>query len=324
MGESTHRCPVGDCPAQVPRQQLMCPRHWRLMPGSLKRALYRAWQDGAGVGSREHQQAIRACIDAVSPPAPDEQLPDRVRRFLAAYRHPNAINGETWDEEDVSRAIRAIRCYPHQPDPRTRRCRRCGATVSVMAGTARRAKRPSPSVQMVAVSGRVVNLADPDPVTISVQDVAYALSMQCRFAGNVSRFWSVADHALLCSDLIREAGRAELALAALHHDSHEAFTGDVIAPVKLLLGGGIARVQRRLDQAIAAVVGIDPALFADPIVREVDRAAVHLEAHALRYGRGQLLSPPPVLRFATRALNGDEPEIAKERFLAADRRHAAF
>jgi 5'-nucleotidase len=86
-----------------------------------------------------------------------------------------------------------------------------------MSGTASRTKRPPPRAQMVGVSGRVINLADPDPTTITIEDVAHALSMQCRFAGNVSRFWSVADHALLCSDLICEAGRAELALAALHH-----------------------------------------------------------------------------------------------------------
>ena len=140
MRESTHRCPAGDCPAgdcptRVPHNQLMCPRHWRLVPGSLNRALYRASQDSAGADSREHQQAIRACTDAVSRhPAPDEQLPDRVRRFLAAYRHPNEINGETWNEQHVSRAIRAIHCHPHQPDPRTRRCRRCGATVSSDTG----------------------------------------------------------------------------------------------------------------------------------------------------------------------------------------------
>ena len=50
-----------------------------------------------------------------------------VRRFLAGYRHPNHINGESWDEEDVTRLIRVMRCHPHKPDPRTRRCRLCGS-----------------------------------------------------------------------------------------------------------------------------------------------------------------------------------------------------
>lgn len=60
MEPTTHRCPIGDCPAQVPHERLMCPRHWRLVPPSLKRALYRAWHGGAGADSREHQRVIRA------------------------------------------------------------------------------------------------------------------------------------------------------------------------------------------------------------------------------------------------------------------------
>ena len=110
----------------------MCPRHWRLVPASLQRALYQAWQGGAGAGSRAQQHAIRACIEAAhaSGQPTSDQNPRRVREFLARYRHPNAINGESWDEEDVSRVLRAMRCYPHKPDPRTRRCQRCGATVS--------------------------------------------------------------------------------------------------------------------------------------------------------------------------------------------------
>ena len=132
MEQATHSCTVGDCRTQVPREQLMCPRHWSLVPPSLKRALYRAWQGGAGAGSREHEAAMRACVEAAQAscqPASDPQLRRMVRRFLADYRHPNAINGEDWDEDDVSRLIRAMRCHPHKPDPRTRRCRSCGATV---------------------------------------------------------------------------------------------------------------------------------------------------------------------------------------------------
>ncbi|MGH2857318.1 MAG: hypothetical protein ACRDMJ_07510 [Solirubrobacteraceae bacterium] len=131
MAHATNRCPVGDCPARLACEQLMCSRHWQLVPGSLKRALRRA-RTAAGPGSREHQQAIRACIDSAQAscePACDGDLRRMARRFLAGYRTPNAINGETWDEEDVTRMIRVMRCHPHKPDPRTRRCRLCGAVL---------------------------------------------------------------------------------------------------------------------------------------------------------------------------------------------------
>jgi hypothetical protein len=128
----THRCPIGDCPAQIPGGRLMCPRHWRLVPPNLKRSLRRTGRDGDGAGSRTQQAAVRACLDAVQAtcePACDQNLRQMVRRFLAGYRHPNHINGESWDEEDITRLIRVMRCHPHKPDPRTRRCRRCGVTV---------------------------------------------------------------------------------------------------------------------------------------------------------------------------------------------------
>ena len=135
MGSSngTHRCPIGDCPAQIPSGRLMCPRHWRLVPPNLKRTLRRAGGGGDGAGSRTQQRAARACLDAVQAacePACDQNLRQMVRRFLAGYRHPNHINGESWDEEDITRVIRVLRCHPHKPDPRTRRCLRCGATLA--------------------------------------------------------------------------------------------------------------------------------------------------------------------------------------------------
>jgi hypothetical protein len=133
MGSSngTHRCPIGGCPAQIPGGRLLCPRHWRLVPPNLKRALRRAGSDENGT-SRAHQAAVRACLDAVQAacqPGCDQNLRQMVRRFLAGYRHPNQVNGESWDEEDITRLIRVMRCHPHKPDPHTRRCRRCGVTV---------------------------------------------------------------------------------------------------------------------------------------------------------------------------------------------------
>ena len=132
-GDRMHRCPIGDCTAQVSRERLMCPRHWQLVPAKLKRALRRVWRNGQGAGTRAHRAAVHACIHAARSschPSCDQNLRGMVRRFLAGYRHPNHINGESWDEEDITRVIQVMRCHPHKPDPRTRRCLRCGATLA--------------------------------------------------------------------------------------------------------------------------------------------------------------------------------------------------
>jgi hypothetical protein len=131
--EAFHRCPVGDCPARIPRERLMCETHWQLVPTKRKRALRRAWRNGQGAGTRAHRAAVNACIHAARAschPSCDHNLRGMVHRFLAGYRHPNHINGESWDEEDVTRVTQVMRCHPHKPDPRTRRCLRCGATLA--------------------------------------------------------------------------------------------------------------------------------------------------------------------------------------------------
>jgi hypothetical protein len=132
-GEGVHRCPVGDCTARVPRERLMCARHWQLVPAKLKRTLRQAWRSGRGAGTRAHRAAARACVRAArsnSRPDCDQNLRRQVRRFLTGYRHPNHINGESWDEDDITRLVQVMRCHPHKPDPRTRRCLRCGATAA--------------------------------------------------------------------------------------------------------------------------------------------------------------------------------------------------
>jgi hypothetical protein len=57
----------------------------------------------------------------------------RIREFLAAYRHPNAINGQDWTEADIERLATVAAC-PHQPGPRDRRLggRRCTLCAACM------------------------------------------------------------------------------------------------------------------------------------------------------------------------------------------------
>lgn len=77
-------------------------------------------------------------------------------------------------------------------------------------------------------SGKLVNVFDPDPDNILIEDIAHSLSMQCRFAGHINRHYSVAQHSLNCSFLIED----ELKLDALMHDAAEAYITDLPRPIK--------------------------------------------------------------------------------------------
>jgi 5'-deoxynucleotidase YfbR-like HD superfamily hydrolase len=77
-------------------------------------------------------------------------------------------------------------------------------------------------------SGKWVNVFDPTPDMFCIEDIAHALSQQCRFGGHLSVFYSVAQHSVLCSRLVS----VEHKLSALLHDSSEAFLLDIPRPIK--------------------------------------------------------------------------------------------
>ena len=167
------------------------------------------------------------------------------------------------------------------------------------------------------VSGRTINLLDPRPADITIGDVAHSLARICRFGGQIEPWWSVADHALLCRDLMIDVGFPELALEALHHDSAEAYLGDVITPLKRELGETYRRITRGVDRAIGAAFAVDDLRFGDDVVRDVDRAALHIEARALGYTEPLDDSPPGWIDVdRPRALHS-LGEQAKSAFIAA-------
>ena len=77
-------------------------------------------------------------------------------------------------------------------------------------------------------SGRRFTPTNPNPDAIVIQDIAHALSMQCRFSGHVKRFYSVAQHSVLVSYICN----FEDALWGLMHDATEAYLIDVPRPLK--------------------------------------------------------------------------------------------
>jgi len=80
-------------------------------------------------------------------------------------------------------------------------------------------------------SGRRVALLNPSPSQIVIGDIAHGLAHQCRFNGQTSKFYSVAQHSVLVASILPR----ELRLAGLLHDASETYLGDVVQPLKELL-----------------------------------------------------------------------------------------
>lgn len=90
---------------------------------------------------------------------------------------------------------------------------------------------------VTTVSGNLVHFLDPRPGEIIIEDIAHALSHQCRFGGHTREFYSVAQHSHLVSWLVADGARGrvrEMCLAGLLHDAAEAYVVDIPRPVKRL------------------------------------------------------------------------------------------
>jgi hypothetical protein len=62
----THECPAPACTERADPDKLMCPGHWAQVPKPFRRAVWIAWNRGAGAGNPAHVAAARAAIAAVS------------------------------------------------------------------------------------------------------------------------------------------------------------------------------------------------------------------------------------------------------------------
>lgn len=114
------------------------------------------------------------------------------------------------------------------------------------------------------VGQRAVDLLNPDPASIAIDDIAVSLSRICRFNGHCQEFYSVAQHSVLVSERCERHP-----LAGLLRDAAEAYVGDLCSPVKLLVPEFHA-VERRVAKAVAAAFGLDPADFLAPEVTRAD------------------------------------------------------
>lgn len=103
-----------------------------------------------------------------------------------------------------------------------------------------------------------------DSITFDIEDIAHALSNICRFTGHTREFYSVAQHSVLCAEFIQDRS---FAFEALMHDAHEAYIGDVSAPLKSLLPDFKA-IERRIESAMRLQFGLP--LTMSKQVREVD------------------------------------------------------
>lgn len=147
-------------------------------------------------------------------------------------------------------------------------------------------KRPRAWQRML--SGRRLDLLDPTPMDVEIEDIAHGLAFVARWNGQtIGDFaYSVAEHSLLVEQIfLRLVPNATLKqrLTALLHDAPEYVIGDMISPVKSSIGPGYAELDRRLTTAIHIRFGL-PAVVPLALkkqIKKADRVSAWLEATQL-------------------------------------------
>lgn len=175
------------------------------------------------------------------------------------------------------------------------------------------------------LSGRRLNLVDPSPLDIEIEDIAHGLSRVARWNGQTRGDWpfSVAQHSLLVEALMHRRKKdlpTAAALAALVHDAPEYVVGDLITPFKAVIGARYKELEHRLLTAVHLRFGL-PGVLPDDIaarIKKADQQAAFLEAVQLAgFAEDEARR---IFRFRGRApdmvLAPWSPVQAKDRFLA--------
>ena len=130
--------------------------------------------------------------------------------------------------------------------------------------------------------------------------IARQLGKLCRFAGATPDHWSVARHSLLVAALAPEDPWHRM--AALLHDAHECWTGDILRPMTRLLSPfsreEVSDIQRDIDEHLYSLIGFDPSPLTLKAVAEADDAACELEIRLLGNSSAEITDALPNLREA--------------------------
>jgi 5'-deoxynucleotidase YfbR-like HD superfamily hydrolase len=148
------------------------------------------------------------------------------------------------------------------------------------------------------VSGRKIDITDPDPAMIDISDIAWALSRMPRFNGHSIPYisYSVAQHSIQVMKELAPHGE-RIQLLGLLHDAAEAYITDMPSPVKHIpeIHAVIKKLEDRIMHTIYQSLKIDPPTEEEEqIIKLADKTQQAVEAYNFMYSRGHDWNLPKV------------------------------
>jgi 5'-deoxynucleotidase YfbR-like HD superfamily hydrolase len=147
---------------------------------------------------------------------------------------------------------------------------------------------PEPRAWQRMLSGRRLDLLDPSPMDIEIEDIAHGLARVARWNGQTigEHAFSVAQHSVVVEEIvahIQPGISPRWRLAALLHDASEYVIGDMISPFKAALGVNYKDFEERLENAIHTRFGLPAKTPVEikKLIKRADRACAFFEATQL-------------------------------------------
>ena len=190
-------------------------------------------------------------------------------------------------------------------------------------------KSDAPRAWQRMLSGRRLDLLDPSPLDIEIEDIAHGLARVARWNGQTigDHPFSVAQHSLIVEMIMRQKFPSlplEALMMGLLHDGAEYVVGDMISPFKSAIGADYKRIEERLEAAIHIRFGLapHPTTALKKQIKQADRISAYFEAiHLAGFGKEeaeQLFGAPNGLKEAELPIapwsTGEAQEAFLERF----------
>jgi hypothetical protein len=128
-------------------------------------------------------------------------------------------------------------------------------------------------------TGKMFWPIDPRPEEIDIRDIAHSLSRQCRFTGHTKTFYSIAQHCINVSSLLKSDGyNTNYQLFGLLHDASEAYLTDVARPVKPYLTN-----YKEIEKVIQDMIYDKYRVFIEneDVIKQYDDICLHIEGYNL-------------------------------------------
>lgn len=155
---------------------------------------------------------------------------------------------------------------------------------------------------ILLISGKYLDILDPQPESIEIEDIARGLSRQARFGGHSNVMYTVAQHSIECSLLVSNKYKIQ----ALLHDASEAYIGDIPTPFKNHLPDYL-NIEFNLMKVIGKKYGFEWPVSDD--VDLIDKYLFQLEWN--QFTNGDKIITIPTNNFNVMTIEESEKEFLK-------------